>query len=301
MSIIANDLIQEVRDGLDEDVNSNVTDGRILRALNRAARSLFNKVAKKLDSVFMTPYAFTATSSLTFPDNMFGQRVEFIEILRGTVNERLQKVHLNQLHKTGLGVPRSYALRGNTVLFDGSSPISGTLYYMRRPADLVKSFGRIVDVGADYVEVDDLDSSVSTDVDSLSAFVNLIDRDNGTILASLQIASISGNIITFKTSGLDRTQAAGRTLATSFTAEVDDYVTSISGSCIIEYLSDYSDYVTQHAVLEIRKSLGEDVIAEVAGLRDQEKEILSMWSGRDADLRIEAKNPHWGRTFRRTL
>ena len=299
---IVDELIQEVRDGLDEDTASNITSGRIVRALNRAARSLYNKVAKKLDSVFMKEYPFTAVGgTLVLPNDIYGQRVEFIEILDGPVPRRLQKLHLNQLRKYTSGIAASYSLKGNVVVFDSQKTVTGTLYYMKRPAELTVSLGRVLDSTSSTLTLDSVASSITTDIDSLSAFINVIDQHTGEVKCSLQVADVDDDVIEIKTSSLDRVTVAGYTIATEVDANPDDYVAAISGSCIIEFLGDYSDYVVQHAVVEIRKSLGEQLDGEVALLRDYEKEILSMWAGRDQDKRIEAKNPHWQRTFRRSL
>lgn len=304
------ELITSVRDNTDEDEIADISDARILRALNRGARNLYNIVAKKFDQVYMesTPATTDGTNELDIPDDAYGRRIEFLELEISTGNRvRLKRVEPNKLHNYQTGAsnnqyPSVYTTRGQKIYL-GPTPISGLtiyIYYAKRPGTLVKPLGRIVDkTSSTVVEIDASNSSLSTDVDSLAAFVNVIDPETGQIKSSMQLSNVNSTTLTFKSASLDRSTVYGNTISTSLasTVGIDDYICAIEGTCIMEFLADFSDYVTQYATVEIKRSLGLDTSADFAALKDYEGQVESMWVGREQDTQVAPRNPHWGRRF----
>ena len=148
--------------------------------------------------------------------------------------------------------------------------------------------------------VDDLGSALTTDTsDGFNAYVNIIDYNTGDVKGSMQISFInpSTKSVTFKSSGLSRSSVLGRTIATTLPTDiaVDDYLCIVTGTCVPEIPGAYSDYLTQYAVVEIRRRLGEDTTQEYAALKDLELELEKMWVGRESSHRVRKSSSHWNR------
>lgn len=304
--ITIDDLITEVRDGLDEQNVEDVSDVRILRALNRGARNCYNIIAKKFDQLFMAQTSFTTdgTDSIDIPSDAYSRRIEFLTYVVSNEDIKLtkvapQKLHLYTTNATTTSYPSVYTTRGNQVVLAPTpvSGVSGTINYMRKPSALVVSGGKILSNTTTAVTVDAVGSDIGTDVDDLSAFVNIVDRSTGLRKATLQVSSISGTTVTFKTASLDRSTVYGITVDTAIpsTVTAEDYICSVGGTCILELISDHSDYLTQFAIVTIKRALRLPNQEDYAELKNVEKHITSIWAGRESDLRVTNKNPHWKR------
>jgi hypothetical protein len=66
MSLNVSELIDSVRDQLDEANTANVTDAQILKVLNRGQRKATNIIARKYDDLFVVPDSSTSSSTI-FP------------------------------------------------------------------------------------------------------------------------------------------------------------------------------------------------------------------------------------------
>jgi hypothetical protein len=76
--ITVNDLVDQVRDQLDESNQDDVTQSDILQALNRAQRRAANILVKKNEDFFIAPTTVTTTATDTYdlPEDSFGRRLE---------------------------------------------------------------------------------------------------------------------------------------------------------------------------------------------------------------------------------
>ena len=313
MTLFASDLITRVREKSDESNTESVSDSFILRSLNEGQRTLVRVVARQYDEIFIdyTDLTTDGTAFLTIPEAAYDRRVEFIEVNDGNYWNRLQKVKPGRVtsYRTSTQAqrPGAYSTKQNKIqlLPTPASGLTMRVWYTKRPGSLVKSYGRVVDYSTanGTITLDNLSSDVSTDVDSLAAFINVIDGTTGLVKGSYQVASAASNVVTIKSSGLDRSTVAGLTISTSLTTDIekDDYICSISGTCVLELLADYSDYLIQYAVVDVRRSLREDTSSDYAHLKDLERELETIWAGREQQNRVAAKNPHWvsTRSYRR--
>jgi hypothetical protein len=148
--------------------------------------------------------------------------------------------------------------------------------------------------------LDALGSSLTTSISALGAFVNWVDGTTGEVKATLQVSAIDTDTktLTFKSTGLARTTVFGHTVATALPddADYDDYLCLASGTCVPARVLDYTDYLIQFTVVELKRKQGEDVTAEVAALKDLESDVMSMWAGRAATKRVRRVSGLWGST-----
>lgn len=307
--ITIDDLVNETRNQLDENNTESVSDVKIIRALNRAARNCYQIVAKQFDQLFMAEESFTTdgTNELIIPADAFGRRIEYITYVLNNRDVRINKVNpakMSQYSTVGTQYPSAYTTRGNKIIL-GPTPLGGvvgTIHYMKKPATLVASEGRILSTTTTTITLDTVGSNLTVDVDDLSAFINVIDRDTGLSKGALQIQSIdtATSTLTFKTASLDRTEVYGTTILDVLPtgSDTDDYVCGIGGTCVLELISDYSDYLTQFAVVEIKRSLRLPTEADFSALKGLEKQVETIWAGRENDSTVTAKNPHWHRNRR---
>lgn len=315
LPITTTDLVAEVRDQLDEQNTYSVSDPRILRAINRGARNAYMIIAKQYDQLFLASSEFTTdgTSILPIPEDSFARRIEYITYTYGAGDrvERIEKVHPRKASHFSSSSASQYPVAYTTekekikLLPATTASVSGHIWYMRKPATLVKEQGRVLDVSGDTVVVDAIGTSLSTSVDNLEAFVNIIDPETGLAKASLQIVDIDrdNNTLTFSTSPT-RTNVYNTDISSSIppTVSVDDYISGIGGTCVMEIISDHSDYLTQYAVLEIKRALRHPTDADASALRSLEKHIQTVWSGRENDHSVTNKNIHWDtKRFRHRL
>jgi len=326
MTLNVSEMITEVRNQLDEVNTLNVTDAKILAALNRGQRKAVNIIARKYDDLLLNYDTSTTTSAgvseYTIPVAAYGKRVEKVEVVESSGLEwEIRRIAFHDRTRyTGSSQvtrPYYYSLQKNKIQLypkpSGGQTIR--IWYTDKPETLVASQGRITsysDSTNDYVIVDTLGDDLTVDTsDGFNAWVNIIDYNTGDIKGTLQIVSINTSTkkITFKSSlGVnDRTSVLGRTIATTLPTDIsiDDYICVVSGTCVPEIPGAYSDYITQYTVIEIKRSLGESIQEELPALKDLELELEKMWAGRESSHRIRKSSKHWnsglGYSIRRLL
>lgn len=299
------DLVQLVRDDLDEANVVDVSSDLILRKLNRAQRTTLNKVLPKFDELFLTSSDITTDGStwIDMPDDIFGQRIEHInQVVEGDERPPLTKVSHRRASRYSATAtstrPSAYTVRHNQyrILRTPASGLTFRVHYTRVPETLVLPQGRVVGSGTDgdtsqpYVSVDALGSSLTTENTNLYNYVNIINHRTGKIRATLQIASLDtdNKRVLFKASGLGRSTVLGKTVSTSLPTDlsVDDYICVVHGTCVSEIPKAYQDYLVQHAVVSVKRSKQEPTTEDYADLKDQEDDVTGMWTGRESTLRI---------------
>jgi hypothetical protein len=307
LPITVDGLIEDTRQLLDEDNTESVSDGKILKQLNIAARSLYHTVAKQYDQMYMEKAAFTTdgTAFLDIPTDAFGRRVEFITYSNGFEQIRIEAVAPSKLRRHSTirsNYPSCYTTARNSIeLFPiPGSGLTGYIHYMKKPSTLVKSMGRIVDATSSVLTLDSLGDDITTDVDTLGAFFNVVDPNTGLIKGTFQAAAIdsTANELTIKTTGLNRTSVYGSTIGTSLTdiASVDDYICVVGGTCVVEMLSDYADYISYMAMSLIKGSLRVPLSqVEMDTLAQLKQTAETLWSGRENDNKVTNKNPYFSR------
>lgn len=167
---------------------------------------------------------------------------------------------------------------------------------MRDPAPLVLSQGRVTLISAsrDYLVVDALGSSLSSDMSSLESFVNVVDGASGDIKATLQVQNVNGNKVTFKSTP-SRATVLGYTVSATLPTDVglDDYICNVTGSCVPFIKKPLSNFLVQYAVAELTRKLGGPADLEAAALRQLEQQVERSWVGREQTLRIKRRSRWW--------
>jgi hypothetical protein len=165
---------------------------------------------------------------------------------------------------------------------------------------MVLDWGRITrfNLVDNYIYVDNLGGSDSdagtptTEMDDLLSFVSIVDAQTGNTKATLQVKSISGNRIDFKTTP-SRTSVWNDAISSALpdTIELDDYICSVAGVCVPMLGGASTNFMIQYAVEEMRRRLGDDsAVLEKQILDDFEKQVKSTWAGRDQATRVTKKS-----------
>lgn len=303
---IVDDAISDTRQQLDEENTVNVNDERdILPALNRAQDSCADILAKHYESPLLTYTTVTltgGTSEYDIPKDAFQARIEKVEVQVNGTFFPVKAISYRDLSsyeiQNSVNIPYYFATLGQEFKLvptpNGTYPLR--VWYLKSPDSLVKQQGRItnINVASNYLIVDDIGSDLTVEDSDLNNYVNIWDGANGTLKASLQIQSIVGNKITFKTVP-DRTTVLGKTISTSIptTIALDDYVSVVSGTCVPFLKQPWFNYVVQHAVASLTRKLGGAADMEVRILDDLEKVVKSSWSGRENTARVSKRNKNY--------
>lgn len=302
------DLIQEVRDQVDEPNTRSKSDQAVLRVLNRG-QALMNQV---LAAKYPEPLLTTSTLDLsaagenTIPEDAYEDRAEYVEILvPGSPTPTKQKKYFesSRLYASTTSVPWSWHIEGRKIKWQQipSGAYDARLFYPRRLEPLVKLQGRVTAVGASSITVDPetLGSDLSASSDQLGSYINVVNWRTGEIRGTFQIASKSASgVLTLRASPL-RSQVLGRTvsgsadLAASATA-ADDYICLVHGVCVPYFQDTLGEYLLQYAVEAVSRSLGSgDARLEQQLLRDIEDRVAGTWGGREATSRVTNRSSAW--------
>ena len=308
--MLASDLIEAVRSVTDEQNVNDLTPEKILAALNRALQKLARL------SVLHYPEMLKRT---TPPTTVTGGEMEMPPLSQAYTGMQLDAkygdvfrplTYTSTANIVGLENVRStyplyYTQQGNKInLYPASSTgsVIVQLRYQLKPYKLVEEQGRITSLDTDngYIYVDTIGDSLSTSVSNRTAFFNVIDQFTGDVKATFQAASLtpSSGRIAIKTTGLGRTNVYGLDVSTSIpdTIAQDDLVCLASGSCIPLYFREYTDYLIQYAVNDIKRTYGTLAETDVYALKDIEDDVKLMWSQRPMGARVKANNPAWNST-----
>lgn len=311
--MLVDSMLDEVRNLADEANTSDVSDADILASLNRAQQKLVRIATRKYNPIFMREATISSFSGreATIPEYAYGLKINSIDVIQGSnaypvLPAQIRKMSALETSGTS-SIPSHYTLRGDKILLypTPSSGVSLRVRYQVRPPELVKQQGRITDIdslASDILYVDSLGSDLTTSIDNLKAFVNIIDGTTGLVKDTAQISAIdtTNKKLTFKSSSLDRTLVWGQTVGTSLSTDIalDDYVTIANGTCIPTLTRDYSDFLIQYAVVEVLNRLGIPSQEAYAHLKELEDDVSRMWSGRPSNRRVTQRSKHWGRRLR---
>lgn len=311
MSLTVDQLVDQIRSQIDESNTANVTDSELVDALNRVQRKAYNIAVRYFPDLTWAQTSFQTTSGTTnydIPAEAYGRRINHLTVNIGNTQYLVKRISNHRKHSytfnSQVSRPFYYTVVKNQLqLFP--PPAQGTtieLHYTDDPETLVKSQGRIetINTGSNYVIVDSLGSDLSTTISGFNSYCNIIDYTTGAVKATLQVNEIDTTTkqVTFRTSPT-RTSVLGKTISTAIpsTAEVDDFICIITGSCVSELPLAYVDYLMQGAVLDIRRRLGERSDEEYRHYKDLEEELRKMWVGREARSRIRKSSAFWGGSY----
>ncbi len=306
--ITVDSLVDDVRLQIDESNISDITDPKILQALNRARLKLVRLAGRKYASMFKGEDTLTLNGQdLNIPDDAFGFVVNSVAVVKDGVIYEVAGAQDRQV--TGYDgtnqnspIPLYYSQQGRTLKFypPSNTDVQIRLKYQRRSAPFVLTQARVTgfDIATGVLELDAIGDGLTTSIASLGAFINIVDPMTGFVRATCQVGALDTDDIslTIKSTGLARTVVYGQTVATALPDDLalDDLVCLASGVCVPTLVMDYSDYLTQFAVVELKRKAGESVAEEMVALNALEEDIRAMWAGRGSTMRVERVGGYWG-------
>jgi hypothetical protein len=176
-------------------------------------------------------------------------------------------------------------------------------WYLKDPEPLVLEQGRltVVNTASNYVIVDSIGSALTTEMDQLDSYVNIVNGNTGEIRCSLQIQSIAGNKITFKATPARTSILGRRTIvgAIPTTVQLDDYICVASGTCIPVFKKPFTNYLIQFAVCDITRKMGGDAGLDIQLREELGETVRRSWVGREQTLRVKQTSRVWNRSGRR--
>lgn len=279
-------------------------------------------LTKHYPEPYLVEYTFDVVSSrdnYKIPEDAWSDMVTKIEMKQPGQDYRyeVERAAYRDATKFRAGsrpnVPAYYIIRGREVELvpQPSGTYDGIMWYVRAPERLVLQKGRITLVKADTntVNVDLVGSGITTEVDDLGSWVNIVDGQTGEIKATCQVKNISGTqVITFK-SNIDAKHLTAdgtilnRTPTTDLTTVTDsngnlaihpnDYICSIQGTCVPYFFQPARNFIISHAAADCGRAIGVPSDSMYREREKFEKEIRSSWVGREAGLRVKNNSPHW--------
>jgi hypothetical protein len=303
---------------LDESNSDAVDNTRdILPALNRGKDFAFDILARNYPEPLLQPTPFTLVGNQAeydIPEDIFEDRVLKLEIAITNANgrpvyepvERISYRDISQYESsTTTNIPYYYCLYGRTIKF---VPTPTGTYQARmwslKPAErLVQPQGRItrVNEAGNYIIVDSVGDSITTEADQLGSYVNIIDGQTGEIRGTLQVQINADNKLTFRTTPT-RSEVLNRDINTSLAdieVEEDDYICSIAGSCVPYFGTPTSNFLVQYAVAELTRKLGGNADMEERVLEKFEQQVRRTWVKRENSMRVAKKSGKWPQPLRR--
>lgn len=309
MLYTTDELVTAVRSRLDEMNRDSVDTNRdILPALNRALEYAVDIYSRHYPDPFLAYTVLDLNGSdqeYDIPGNVYEDRIVRIEIKtsRNTYREVTRILYrdvVNYETDGSTAIPYYYTIVGRKIHFvpSPSGTYDARLWYIKEPEPLVLQQGRItrVNVANNYIVVDSVGSDLTTESDQLNNYVNIINGQTGEVRGTLQIASIDGGRITFR-STLSRSTVVGLPVSTSLTdigAVDDDYICVAEGTCIPYLGAPTSNFLIQFAIAEISRQLGLNSVEEEQILDKFEKQVQKTWAGRETTIRVAKRSQAFG-------
>jgi hypothetical protein len=306
------DLLADVRSMIDEDNLENISDDLdILPALNRAQDYAANILARHYESPMLkkTDVALTAgESEYDIPEDAFEQRLEKVEVNPQQVFYPLKRLDFRDVTlyetPTRVNVPYYYTVIGSKfrLLPNPTASFPLRIWYLKDPDFLVKPQGRLTFINTtdNFITVDEIGSDLTTEVDELESYINLVDGQTGEIKRTMQIKSISGTKITFKTTPT-RTSVLNRTVSGTIGTDVaeDDFICTIFGTAVPFFKKPFSNFLIQYAIAEIQMKLGGPADIALRVRKELEEQVERSWVGREQSLRVKKRSRNWAVPTRR--
>ena len=307
-------LADSVRSRIDEMNRDSIDDERdILPALNRALEYSVDIYSKHYIDPFLTYIALDVTSAQEYdlPEDMYEDRIVKIEMKTGANSyQEVQRISYKDITlyetESASPFPYYYAVVGRKIRFvpPPSGSYDARLWYVKYPEQLVLPQGRItvVNTANNYVVVDTVGSSLTTEIDELTSFINVINSRTGEVRGTFQIASINDGRITLRSAlpSNGRTEIFGKDILISM-ADLgitrDDYVCVAAGTCVPYLASPTSNFLIQYSVAELSRQLGVNSVEEEQVLSKFEDQVKRTWSGRETTTRVRKRSAAYGTPF----
>lgn len=305
-------LADSVRARIDELNRDTIdTERDILPALNRALEYSVDIYARHYPDPFLayTVLDLTASQEYDLPEGIYEDRIVKLETkTSNSLFQEIQRISYRDItayeSDAPTPTPYYYAVIGRKLRLvpAPSGSYDARLWYIRYPEQLVLPQGRITVIGGNnqYVAVDEVGSSLSTEIDNLNSFVNIINSRTGEVKATLQISSIDDGRVTFRSTP-SRTEVFGKDISTNLVnADVkkDDYLCVAAGTCVPYLASPTSNFLIQYAVAELSRQLGVNSVEEEQVLAKFEDQVKKTWAGRETTIRVTKRSAAYGLPLR---
>lgn len=318
LAYTVDNMVDEIRNQIDEQNRDSVSiENDVLPTINRAQDYAFDIISRRYPDPILKYVTLQLNSNdqeYDIPEDAFEDRVEKIEISipNGAALPTFREVQRisyrdisNYESSSRSNIPQYYCIIGRKIRFVSTptGTYNARLWYIRTPDQLVQNQGRItvINSASNYVIVDQAGSLLSTEVDQLDSYVNVIDGQTGEIKGTLQIQVLAENKVTFRTTPL-RTSVLNRTVTGSLSSVdvvLDDYLAPIEGTCVPYFSRPTTNFIIQYAVSEISRKLGSQAELEEQILQKFERQLESSWVGREVTLRVKKRSHAWGTPGRR--
>ncbi len=309
-------LADSVRSRIDEMNRDSIDDERdILPALNRALEYAVDIYSKHYIDPFLayTTLDLTSAQEYSLPEDVYEDRIVKLEIATSTnFYQEVQRISYRDITAyeadSATPAPYCYVVVGRKIrlLPPPSGVYDARLWYVKYPEQLVLPQGRItvVNPGSNYLVVDTIGPDLTTEIDQLDSFINVINSRTGEVKGTFQIASLNDGRIGLRsappTNG--RTEIFGKTISTSMVdlgIERDDYVCVAAGTCVPYLASPTSNFLIQYSVAELSRQLGVNSVEEEQVLAKFEDQVKRTWAGRETTIRVKKRSAAFGVPYRR--
>lgn len=331
--ILVDDMVAEVRSLLDEHNQLSVTDtGDIIPALNRGQNYAANILSRHYTPPLLKHVLIPTVSGqkeYELPNDAFEQKIEFIEVFTASTGyyplEKKPFRTLSYLENVtqSVSIPTYWATVGQKFrlypMSNGQYPLR--VWYQQDPLKLELSQGRINVVASDgtYLIVDGIGSDLTVASDQLKSYFHVVNGNTGVVKGTFQAKSIFGNRVNISSSPT-RSTVMGFTIDSNlnnlsvntpdasgereFTVTIapDDYICIINGTCVPFFKKPFVNFITEYAVQELKRKLGEmgDQFEKMV-LDKLEKEVELSWVGQLQTIPVVRNDRNWSPMTRRLL
>ena len=304
-------ILAQIRSLLDENNEAEISDELdLLPALNRGFDDALDILSRKYPDSLIAPLTVPIVPGQTLydiPNDAYQERLEKVEAFVNGFYTEIKRIAYNDITAYDVpssGTPYYYAVMGRQYkLAPPPRNINGIrIWYIPERGPLVPEYGRITVINTsntnNYIQLTDIADSaqVSSDIESLKSYVNVIDNRTGLIKATLQIQSVEGSRLIFKANP-SRTSVQGRTVvgALPATVERDDYICPVDGTCIPPMKSPLTNFLISYTVADIKAiKLDGDPQVVIKMLDKFEQRVERTWVRREQELRVGKASRIWG-------
>jgi len=312
------DLMSQVRNQCSEINEERLSNVQILEALNRAYDDAFDIMGRLYpDPIIKYIETYPDENGIiTIPDNVWEDRIMLVEFYmngasaatdgyRTKVGETDNLNDLGVLNNITGGYPYVFSIIGRSIQIAPAKEASKYLHrvwYADSPLPLRMGQGsvEIIDQAQNFIVLDELLNTGEGLVpvnpsNAYGKYINIVDRETGLYKCTLQVESIDGNKLTFKSTPT-RSTVYNLPVSSSIPDDVklDDIISEVSGSGTVYFKNPTTNYIVQYAVNEIQRSLGvANLSFEEGKLRQLKDRVEGAWRRRPASKYKRAFSRVW--------
>lgn len=304
------EMISNVRIQTNEISEIAIEDSDIIAIFNQGQEIATEQLVRQYPEPLLTQKTYTISSDgplFDIPRDAWAQRIQQVEIVDGSNYHRIPRISYHDAVKyegPSVAYPAGYYVLGRHWKFAPANTgyAQARVWYVKEPDELVEEQGQITTINTanNYVYVGVVGDDLSASTDSLASYVNLIDGLTGELKGTLQIQSISGTKITFKSTPF-RTTVLNKTVTGSLStlgATEDDYICLAKGTCIPFMKNPLGPLLVEYAVFRIKNRNMDPIEADRVFYDKLQREFEGTWSGRETRDRVRRRNGIWRRMNR---